>query len=77
MIKTIPLYKAKANLSALIDQALNGEEIIISRDKVPIIKLMPISSKPKGRNFGSLKGRATIGPEFFSPLTEDELSSWE
>ena len=28
------------------------------------------------RKFGSLKGLAKIGPEFFEPLPEEELKLW-
>jgi hypothetical protein len=32
--------------------------------------------QPKG-GFGSMKGRATLGPEFWEPLPEEELKRWE
>ena len=37
----------------------------------------PISgaAKPK-RQFGALRGKISIGPEFFEPLPPDELELW-
>jgi len=32
--------------------------------------------KPK-REFGALRGRIGLGPEFFEPLLEEELALWE
>ena len=77
MSKTIPLYKAKAIFSELIDRALNGEEILITRDKVPVIRFMPIISKPKGRVFGAYRGRSVVTEEFFEDFEESELRAWE
>ena len=77
MKKTIPLYKAKAKFSELIDSALNGEEIYISRGKIPVIKFVPVLNKPSGRVFGSHKGRAKVTDEFFDILPEEELKNWE
>jgi len=37
---------------------------------------VPIAAKPK-RVFGALKGKLSVGPEFFGPLPPEELESWE
>jgi antitoxin (DNA-binding transcriptional repressor) of toxin-antitoxin stability system len=41
-----------------------------------VAKLVPIKEKPK-RQFGLYAGLATVGPEFFDPLPEEELRLWE
>lgn len=38
---------AKNNLSELIDRALAGEEVVITRHGRPVAKLTPISPPPK------------------------------
>jgi len=40
-----------------------------------VVKLVSVSPKPK-RVFGSMKGQLTVGPEFFEPMSEDELALW-
>jgi hypothetical protein len=35
----------------------------------------PAAPKPK-REFGALRGRIAIGPEFFEPLPPEELDPW-
>ena len=35
----------------------------------------PAAPKPK-REFGALRGKFSIGPEFFEPLPPDELELW-
>jgi len=39
---TVNLYEAKTHLSALVEQAAAGEEIIIAKNGVPKVKLTPI-----------------------------------
>lgn len=72
----ITVHAAKTNLSRLIERAEAGEEIIIARADNPVVRLVPVKP-PAQRRFGLYKGLAKIGPEFFEPLPEDELVSWE
>jgi antitoxin (DNA-binding transcriptional repressor) of toxin-antitoxin stability system len=72
----VTVHEAKTHLSRLIADALAGEEIIIARGKEPAVKLVPVAQKPK-RMPGLWKGKISIGPEFFEPLSQDELRLWE
>ena len=56
----VNIHDAKTNLSALIQQALNGEEVIIAKNNDPIITLKPILKKVKKRKAGILKGKIKI-----------------
>jgi hypothetical protein len=42
-----------------------------------VARLVPYAPEQPKRGFGSMKGRATIGPEFWEPLQEEELKLWE
>ena len=71
----VTIHSAKTHLSRLIKQACEGEEIVISRGKQPVARLVPIL--PQGRRaFGAMRGRATVGDAFFEPLPDDELEGW-
>jgi len=74
---TVKIHHAKTHLSRLIDQACEGEEVIIARDDQPLVRLQPLRGTKGQRRPGSMKGRISLGPEFFEPLTEDELRHWE
>ena len=74
---TVKIHHAKTHLSRLIEQACEGEEIIIARDDQPLVRLQPLRGKKGQRKPGSMKGKLTLGPEFFEPLPEDELKHWE
>jgi prevent-host-death family protein len=71
------IHRAKTNLSALIERAERGEEIVIARGKQPVARLVPIKKAPKKRVPGMFKGEFDLGPSFFEPLPPDELGAWE
>jgi prevent-host-death family protein len=72
----VTVHAAKTNLSKLIEAALAGEEVIIARGKRPVVKIVPISQNRF--TIGLLNGQVTgTGPDFFEPISEDELALWE
>ena len=68
----IDIAKALDEIAELIDAAINGEEVIITKDDLPVVKLMPISPPKKRRSplFGSDKGLIAISDDFDEPLEE-------
>jgi prevent-host-death family protein len=74
---TVTIHQAKTNLSKLIERASQGEEIIIARGSKPVARLVPLGPVKGKRQPGSMKGKLEIGPEFFEPLSDEELSHWE
>ena len=73
----VTIHHAKTNLSRLIEKAAAGEEVIIARGSKPVAKLVPVGEVRGKRQPGSLKGKLCVGPEFFEPLPNTELSVWE
>ncbi len=51
---TVNVYQAKTQLSQLIDRALSGEQIVLSRRGKPLIKFLPLENTPKKRELGFL-----------------------
>jgi len=69
------VHDAKTNLSKLIAAALDGDEVIIARGQVPVVRLSPLT--PTGRRiFGDLKGKLVMDPGFNDPLPDEELKEW-
>jgi prevent-host-death family protein len=66
---------AKDDLSKLIDAALAGEEVIISRHAKPVVRLVPI--RQARFVFCILAGKVGTPPDFIKPAPEDELDAWE
>ncbi len=75
--KPVSVHAAKTNLSRIIERACAGEEVIIARGHVPIVRLVPVAQNPASRRFGAMKGRARTTKAFFEPLAEHELERWE
>ena len=70
------VHEAKTNLSKLIEAALRGEQVVITRHGVPVVEVVP--SKRKQVTFGSLAGLVGEPPDdFFEPMSEEELRDWE
>jgi prevent-host-death family protein len=76
-MKTFTIHEAKTNLSKLIEQACQGEEVVIARGPQPVVRLVPVTDVKGRRQPGALKGKLRIGPEFFEPLPPEELARWE
>ncbi|MGD0960817.1 MAG: type II toxin-antitoxin system Phd/YefM family antitoxin [Methylomonas sp.] len=73
----INIHQAKTQLSKLVEEAAQGEEIIIAKAGKPIAKLVPldkIESKP--RTPGSMKGQILLAEDFDKPMSEEELALW-
>lgn len=73
---TVTIHQAKTNLSKLIERASAGEEIIIARGSQPVARLVAVGVVKGKRQPGSWKGKFTISPDFFDPLSDDELGGW-
>lgn len=67
------VHQAKTNLSRLIKEAERGAEVIITRGKKPVAKLVPISKTAKKRMPDMLKGQIWSAPDAFDPLTDEEM----
>lgn len=74
--KPFTIHVAKTQLSRLIERACEGDEIVIARRNVPVVRLVPIHEQPSQRKFGAMKGRAKTGVAFFEPLPESEMERW-
>jgi prevent-host-death family protein len=76
-MRSIKVHEAKTNLSKLIEQACRGEEVVIARGAIPVVRLVPVGEVQGRRQPGALRGKLRVGPEFFQPLPAGELSPWE
>ena len=74
----VNIYEAKTRLSELVDQASQGETIIIAKAGTPLAKLVPLHHGPKRKiKFGLMKGEIEIADDFDDPLPEDVLAAFE
>lgn len=71
-MQEINLAEASKHLPDLIEAALTGEEIVITKDEQPVVKLVPVSSVKKRwpAKAGTAKGLLTISDDFDEPLED-------
>jgi prevent-host-death family protein len=67
MLRSLNLYDAKTQLSALVEQAAAGAEIIIAKNGRPRAKLVAIRPVRRRRP-GSGKGKIRLSSDFDAPL---------
>jgi antitoxin (DNA-binding transcriptional repressor) of toxin-antitoxin stability system len=77
-MQQITLTEAAHCLPSLIDAALNGEEVVITKDDQSAVKLVVMlqpqqvltKREKRQRLFGSAKGFITVSDDFDEPLAE-------
>jgi prevent-host-death family protein len=75
--ETVSLYDAKTNLSALVERAAEGEEIVISKSGKPKALLVPLDDARALRRSGRGRGQWVVRANFDSPLPNATLSEFE
>lgn len=68
----INIHHAKTHLSRLIEQAENGEEVVIARNGKPAVKLVPVADEKPQSLLGALKGKFVLSEDFHLPDPEIE-----
>ncbi len=76
MTITVNIHAAKTQLSRLLEQVEDGEEIVIARAGKPIARIVPlVTSRPK-RKLGILEGQYTVADNIDDPLPDDLLEEF-
>jgi prevent-host-death family protein len=63
----VSLYAAKTGLSALVDRAAAGEEIVISKNGVPYARLMPVEQRGEPRKPANVMRIEYVAADFDDP----------
>lgn len=66
----IDIDQVKVQLDGLFQAAQGGQEVIITQNDQPILKLMRFTQVKKRRQSGSTKGLIWISPDFDKPLDD-------
>ncbi|MBK6395083.1 MAG: type II toxin-antitoxin system Phd/YefM family antitoxin [Betaproteobacteria bacterium] len=76
MTITVNIHAAKTQLSRLLEQVEEGEEIVIARAGKPIARIVPlVPTRPK-RRLGILEGQYTVADNIDDPLPDDLLEEF-
>lgn len=64
------------SVGEVVQAALDGEEIIITRGGEPLVKLAPCIPHRRFQ-FGLIADAALSPPDFLEPMPEEDLQAWE
>ena len=68
----VSVYEAKSRLSEMIKKALDGEDVVITRNGEITVRLVPV---PKQNSWvGIAHGQGEVLDSFFAPLDDDDTS---
>jgi len=76
-METINIYDAKTRLSQLVDKAAAGEDVVVSRNGKPLVRLTRLAEPKRRITFGVLKGKVKIGADFDAPLPPEVAAAFE
>ena len=69
------MHEAKTRLSQLVDQAENGEQVILARAGKPVARIVAIGN-PGRRTLGQWRGRVRMSDALDAPLPDAALAAW-
>ena len=76
-METVNIYDAKTRLSQLVDKVVSGEDVIVSRNGKPLVRITRLESTKRPIRFGVLKGKVKIARDFDAPLHPSVLDGFE
>ena len=65
-MEVVNMHEAKTTLSKLVEKALAGESVYISKRGNMVVQLTPVKKKDKKRKGGQWKGQVEIKEDFDS-----------
>ncbi|HYH45488.1 MAG TPA: prevent-host-death protein [Thermoanaerobaculia bacterium] len=68
----VDLQEARTRLDDLVDEATQGEEVVITRKDGASWKIVPMPAEPPAPRFGSAQGMVRMADDFDAPLHDFE-----
>lgn len=60
----VSIHEAKTHFSRLVARAEAGEEIVVRRGPMPVVKIVAYRAPTQPRRPGALKGQLELAPDF-------------
>ena len=74
------VHEAKTNFSKLLDRVLEGEEVLITRNGLPVAQLVPARKRPfplgAGRHDPAINPAALASDDWWRPMTDEEVEAF-
>jgi prevent-host-death family protein len=75
MQKVVNVHEAKTNLSRLLEQVAQGEEVIIGKAGKPVAKLVPYNARSGPRRPGGWEGKVWMAEGWDSDEVNHEIEA--
>ncbi|MBW2523446.1 MAG: type II toxin-antitoxin system Phd/YefM family antitoxin [Deltaproteobacteria bacterium] len=69
-MRLVNIHEAKTHLSKLIQAVIDGEDIVIARGNVPLVRLELLPSAKRTRQVGFAKDHISMAEDFDAPLDD-------
>ena len=66
----VDIDQVNSQIESLLHSALNGNEVIITQNDLPVLKLVSVLRSQKRRQSGSAKGLIWMSPDFDQSLED-------
>lgn len=73
-MKVLNIHQAKTHLSRLIEEAMQGEKVVVAKAGKPMVQLVPVPASLGDRPLGVLAGKAKESADCWSP--DEEVEQW-
>jgi prevent-host-death family protein len=73
-VKVLNIHQAKTHLSRLIEEAVEGETVVVAKAGKPMVQLVPVAAVAGDRPLGLLVGKAKESADCWSP--DEEVEQW-
>jgi prevent-host-death family protein len=71
LMRLVNIQAAKTHLSRLVEEAREGEDIVLAKAGRPMVRLVPVTAKGEGvRPSGQWSGKGFIADDFDAPCPE-------
>ena len=67
----VNLHDAKTNLSRYVEQALDGDDVVIARAGKPLVKLVPVDTTPRRRQLGFMRSQGIATADVKGDFVDD------
>lgn len=75
-MRQIELKDARLSLAELINEAMNGNEVIITENNRPLLRLVRIAEPIKKRTLGTAEGHVWIADDF-NDSYDEWIEEWD
>ncbi|MFM9031213.1 MAG: type II toxin-antitoxin system Phd/YefM family antitoxin [Opitutaceae bacterium] len=76
-MKVINIQAAKTHLSRIVEDVVEGEEVVLAKSGKPLVRLVPYAQKNTPRKSGALSGKIWEAPDCWGPGDSDLEASIE